>query len=96
MKVIGKIDNSTYICEVSHTELEQYFDKYYNKMDKLRVGETIDLARGYDFKHEIDDALKDTKHFIEKNKKIIEAILNGFSVAGLKAETSKQSEEVCQ
>lgn len=56
MKVIGMIDSSTYLCEVSHSELEKSVDLYYGNLDKLRVGSTLNLGDGYDFRADIKNA----------------------------------------
>lgn len=58
MKVIAKANDSTYICEVSHCELEKFMDKFYGKMSKLQVGEDINLGQGYDFSVRIESACK--------------------------------------
>lgn len=80
MKVIGKIENKQYICEVSHRELEKLLNLYYNKMEELKVGDEIDLGKGYDFMNETKEALSITKKFIDGNKKVIESIFNGINV----------------
>ena len=80
MEVIGLINNSTYICKVNHDELEKFFNAYYGKMKKLRVGDKPNLASGYDFTQEIKEAFRTTKSFIESNKKIIETILSGITI----------------
>lgn len=81
--MIGKKNNSTYICEVDHTELEKYFNLYFNKLKNLDVGEDVDLAKGYDYSGEICSALESTRDFISSNKKIVEAILNGLSIESI-------------
>jgi hypothetical protein len=58
MKVIAKANDSTYICEVSHTELEKFMDKFYGNMNKMQVGEEINLGQGYDFSVRIESACK--------------------------------------
>lgn len=55
MKIIGKGDNGEYICQVSHSEIEKCFDKYYNKLEKLDVGQSIDIGEGYNFRNQIKD-----------------------------------------
>lgn len=82
MKVIGKTDNDSYICIVSQAEIEKFLNKYYNKMDKLCVGNVVDLGRGYDFACEARDCMKQTKDFIGANKKIIAAIFSGIEILG--------------
>jgi len=84
MKVIAKIDISTYICEVRHEEIEKYMNLYYDNMKKLHIGQEVSLSEGYDFKSETLDALRETKNFIKANSKIIDAILKGIKIAGKK------------
>lgn len=79
MKVIGKTEHD-YICEVSHHELEKFMNLYYNKLNKLKIGDQLDLATGYDFETKTLNALKKTEDFISANKEVVEAILNGISV----------------
>lgn len=58
MKVIAKISESRYLCEVSHDELEKFLDRYYGKLSKLVVGEEVHLGQGYDFAARIESACK--------------------------------------
>jgi hypothetical protein len=83
MKVIGKKDNSTYICEVHHTELEKFLGLFYNKLNRLEVGNVVNLGKGYEYSGEIKSALENTRKFIESNKKVVEAILNGLSIESI-------------
>jgi hypothetical protein len=80
MKVIGIVDNDTYLMQVSHTEIEKFMNMYYGKCPRLKVLESIDLSKGYDFAREIKDSMTTTRDFIKANKAIIEAILNGIAV----------------
>jgi hypothetical protein len=83
MKVIGIASENydrRYICELDHTEIEKFMGLYYGKMEKLKIGEIIDLGRGYDFASEISTAMSKTSEFIESNKKIINAIMNGITI----------------
>ena len=82
MKVIGKIDINKYICEVSHTEIEKFMNKYYDSLNKLDVGDEISLGKGYDFFSETKDALNETQKFLKAHKKVIEAITNGINIIG--------------
>lgn len=86
MKVIGKSGRDSYICEVSHTEIEKYMNLYYGKMESVEVGEKIDLGKGYDFSSDIRDAMGKTSEFIKANKKIISAITDGIMICGLAGE----------
>jgi len=58
MKVIAKANDSKYICEVSHDELEKFLNQYYGKLDKLSVGQEVNLGQGYDFSARIEQACK--------------------------------------
>lgn len=81
MKVIGEVERGDiYICQVSHNELEKFMNLYYNKMSKWRVGDEIDLGKGYDFFQHTKDALRKTEEFIDSNKDVIEMIVTGISL----------------
>ena len=56
MRVIAKATESTYICEVSHDELEKFLNQYYGKLGKLSVGQSVNLGQGYDFAGRIESA----------------------------------------
>lgn len=57
MKVIG-LSDSDYICVVNHTELEKLTDKYFGKLEKLKVGSELDLGEGYNFASRIEQTCK--------------------------------------
>ena len=82
MLVIAKKNQDTYICELSHTELEKFMDLYYNHLKYLDVGQEFNLGEGHDFHRDTLDALKKTQEFIKSNEKIIHTILNGVSLVG--------------
>lgn len=79
-KVIGKTTTDTYLIEVHHGELEKFMNLYFNNMERLKVGDDIDLSKGYKFHEEIQAALKQSQAFIEANAKTINAINNGLLV----------------
>lgn len=56
MKILGITAEGRYIAEVSHTEVEKVFDKYYGNLPKLSAGKEIDLGAGYDFRSSIKHA----------------------------------------
>ena len=85
MKVIGMTDDE-YICTIRHAELEKFLNQYYGKEPKLKVGSVIDLGRGYDFKEETINALKETEKFIKANQSIITGVLNGITLLTKSAE----------
>jgi len=55
VKVLGKTKDG-YICEVSHTELEKVFDKYYGNLPKLETGANVELGDGHNFRGDIKSA----------------------------------------
>lgn len=55
MKIIGFQDKS-YIAVITHEELEKVFDKYYGKLNRLQVGDDINLGEGYNFRSDIKTA----------------------------------------
>lgn len=91
MKIIATVGpRGPYIAEVTHEELEKYLDLYYNKLERLQVGQEIDLGRGYDFHRETMSALKKTEEFISANREVINSILNGITLLGNSRERSKK------
>lgn len=58
MKVIGLDGNGQYIAIVTHDELEKCADKFYGKLDKLKVGSEFDIGAGYNFASRIQSACK--------------------------------------
>ena len=53
MKIIGEANSGHYIAIVSKDEIEKAFDKFYGKMPAIKVGDTINIAQGYDFRNDI-------------------------------------------
>lgn len=85
MKVIAvKSENysKSYICEVTHQELEKFLNLYFGKLDVLKDGDVIDLGKGYDHASEIKSAMKKTQDFIDSHPKIIKSILMGIEIGG--------------
>lgn len=58
MKVIAKANDSKYICEVSHEELEKFMNQYYGSLEKLSVGQEVNLGQGHNFAVRIEDACR--------------------------------------
>ena len=80
MKVIAKVEQDVYICQVSHTEIEKYLGLYYGKLKGVIVGTEIDLSKGFQYHSEILGAMKKTTEFIEANSHIVSAIMNGLRI----------------
>lgn len=91
MKVIGDAGPEEYICIVGHTELEKFMGQFYGKMKHLKAGDNVNLGRGYDFSCEIKSAMRATSDLIEKNKAVIEAIINGITVVNSCSDNSGES-----
>ena len=92
MKVIGKVDRGEYICTVSHCELEKFKNLYYGKMNKLEIGEEIDLSKGYDHCSEIKSALNKIEDFFNANKTVLNAITTGL-IQRVRAEKEGKKDE---
>ena len=88
MKVIAKANDSTYLCEVSHSEIEKFLNQYYGKQPKLSVGDSVNLGQGYDFAARIEDACN---RMAEAMKAFEEArkVMTSYAVAVANAEGSK-------
>ena len=93
MKVIAKISHDRYVCEVSHGELEQFFNEYYGGLSRLEIGDEIDLGKGYNFRKDCLDALSKTQALISANKKVIETILYGVTFLGTNVEKREEDEK---
>jgi len=89
MKIIGMAENE-YIATLSHTEIEKFLGLYYDKLKRLEVGVTVDLGRAYDYSVDFKSALSETKHFISKNRAVINAIINGLNIERLSDEAAKE------
>lgn len=79
MKVIGKTQDG-YIAEINHSEIEKFLGLYYNKMERIEVGDTIDLGKGYDHHQDIKRAFEKTQDFIKAHDHIVKAIISGLDL----------------
>lgn len=87
MKIIGKADigsyDPDYICTVKRSELEKYLGLYYSatnaKLAELKIGDQIDLGKGYDYASEIARAMDTTQKFVQSHQTVVTAILNGLN-----------------
>lgn len=94
MKVIGIAGDSwdqQYICTINHKEIEKFLGLYYSKngMEKLKVGDEVNLAKGHDHAAEIANAMQKTQELIKAHQPVVTAILNGLSIQRL-AELAKE------
>lgn len=87
MRVIGLVDDRTYVCVVARSEIEKYLGLYYNKrLEGIKVGSEIDLGAGYDFASQVKEAMTKTRDFVQSNQAVVTAILNGMNLENLMRE----------
>lgn len=81
MKVlgVGSKRGDAYICEVSHQELEKFLKKYYGKLERLNVGQEIDLGTGYDHASDIESAVKTIQNHMKAHKAVFDVINKGLA-----------------
>ena len=93
MIVIGMNDQG-YICQVGHTELEKLTDKYCGNLPKLKVGYTMDLGAGHNFRSDIQSACdgmaKAVKNFDEARMTMTKFAV---MVAGLPGDEQEKGNE---
>ena len=82
MEVIAKKAYKVYICEVKHEEIEKFMNlhRYGNALNEYDVDDIIDLSAGYNFHIKTEEALKATRDLINKNKDVIQTILEGITL----------------
>lgn len=85
MKVIGVGSDNNLICEISHIELDKFFNCYCKDSDPMRksirdlkAGSTLNLGQGYDHLSEIRSAFKHMQDFIKANESVIKGISSGL------------------
>lgn len=76
MKVIGNASEGKYIVEVSHSEIEKVFDKYYKNesIKRLVPGQELNLGEGHDFRGDIRSAcqsLSDAMTSFDTKRKVL-------------------------
>lgn len=98
MKVIGVAGEvswrPSYVCIVSLDEINKFLNVYYKDQEKLRqlkIGDEIDLGRGFDFAENIDRAMRQTQDFVKAHQPIITAIMQGLSIQALLAAAEQQA-----
>lgn len=80
MIVIGLASDTnwddTYICTVTHSELAKCMDQVYpNKLPKLKVGTTLDIGAGYNFRSDISNACDKMQKAMEAFKSAQDTML---------------------
>lgn len=95
MKVIGLTEengwNDAYICIVYHDELAKCMDQVYpNKLPKLKVGATLDIGAGYNFRSDISNACDKMQKAMEAFKSAQDTMLKFANMVS----ASKEQEHV--
>lgn len=76
MKILASISHRKYIVEIDKDEIEKVFDKFYDKykFGEIKVGDEIDLAKGYNYRGEIKSAcvsMQDAMKSFERAQKTL-------------------------
>jgi hypothetical protein len=82
MFILGIVDRETVIAQVDRAELKKFFNTYYRSgnhadapnVDDLKVGDKVDLGRGFDFSRDIRDAVKTINATVQGAGVIAEAV----------------------
>ena len=95
MKVLGLSKGKygdAYIAEVSHRELEQFLNRYYKKppLERLKVGEEINLGEGYDYKVDADEIYRKISAVFGDNNETLTALNRAVNLIGQSSPESKQ------
>lgn len=83
MKVIAKIKDGKFLCEVTNYEIKEFMNTFNDRNLDMRVGGEIDLSKGYDFARDAIDAMKKTNDFISSNRDVIRTIFEGIKIASV-------------
>ena len=74
MKVVAIVDHKKYLCEISHVEIEKFLDLYYENLQVLRVGDSVDLSKGYNFANDMEIAVKKIEGFFSATDAILQVL----------------------
>ena len=100
MKVIGFGGDNKIICEIDRSELQKFFNCYYNDrsnpyvktIDDLKAGSILDLGSGYDHLSEIKLAMQELKDFVKAHERVMKGISSGLLLlAEVKTESTEQT-----
>jgi len=80
MKIIGEAADRLYLCEIDHAELKKFLGTFYGRTKRLKTGDEVDLAQGYNYLDDIRTALAESKKFIEIHQPVIQALTSGLSM----------------
>ena len=88
MKILATAARDTFIAEISRTEIEKVFNKYYGKLDtKLEPGTVVNLAAGHNFRDEIQSACREMSDAMKQFERARETMMSfAVMVSNLPAE----------
>ena len=74
MKVIGKGERDTFIGEFSQSEIQEFLNVHFRDKKDLKVGDEVDLGRGYNFAREVKRSVESINATIEGANQIAVAV----------------------
>lgn len=77
MKVIAKVSESRFLCEIREEELERFLNLYYGKMEKMTVGKEYDLSKSFELDRSIADATKKLESIVDEAHEITSSLKSG-------------------
>lgn len=80
MKFIAKINDRTYLAEVTTDEIQKFHNTYYRGQSGIEVGVEIDLSKGYDHAQEIRLSVEAMQKICVDVEKITSAVKIGKAV----------------
>jgi len=80
MKIVARINENDFICELNAYELQKFMGNYYSTHHGLKVGEVINLGKGYDHMVKISESLSAMEKVCNDVEKITEAIRCGKQI----------------
>lgn len=80
MKIVARITEDDFICEINAYELQKFMGTYYSCNHGLKVGEVVDLGKGYDHTVKIAESLSAMEKVCNDVEKITEAIRCGKQI----------------
>jgi hypothetical protein len=94
MKIIGQTGNTydqEFICTVSRSELQKFMNTYYSSTPfNLKVGDTVDLGRGYDFAQKIESSVTRVQDLVKGSQEVINTILLGLNLKAIHQQAEEE------
>ncbi len=74
MKVIAKVNERVFLCEIEEDEIQRFLNIYYTNNNKLSVGKEFDLSKSYELNDQIKEGVRRMDELISDCDKITKAI----------------------